>query len=154
MSIRIGRSKHISHQEVSNIVDFCLSSLGIREEKMDLQIHFGNTGDPDCWASTICPINNHRKFLLVIRDKIYRKDLILGVLCHELTHVRQFIRAHIRPDGGIGLGYFWKGRFCKVEKNMRMRDYINLPWEKEANSVGFSMRTNYLKMQTGKDKYR
>ena len=154
MSINIGRSKHISRREVSNIVDFCLSSLGIREEKMALQIYFGDTGSPDTWASTICPIDSHEEFEVVIRDKIYRKDLILGVLCHELTHVRQFIREYIRPDGGIGIGYFWKGRFCKVEKNMRMRDYNNLPWEREANSVGLLMKTNYLKMQTRKDKYR
>lgn len=53
-----------------------------------------------------------------------KNNILLRILAHELTHVRQYARREMVEyiDGTI----IWKGRKCHRTK------YYDLPWEKEA----------------------
>jgi hypothetical protein len=72
---------------------------------------------------TTIPLPGIDTFLVVLKPN--RNWVTLGVtLAHELTHVAQFAKGHLKPTAK---GTMWKGRLYK-----RNHPYLDQPWEIQA----------------------
>ncbi len=59
-------------------------------------------------------------------------DVFYNTLLHELVHVEQFYTNRLK-DIGLSTHFCWKGDIMKFQ-GLSHEEYINLPWEIEANN--------------------
>lgn len=63
------------------------------------------------------------------------------VLFHELVHLKQFLTKEFWYDTTGEL--FYNTQTCHYWRNIRCREYRNLPWEKGANKISERMLKEY-----------
>lgn len=84
---------------------------------------------------------NLRSFELTLSPGTY-KTISLKVIAHEMTHLYQFARGHLRYCDDV-MFYKWHGK--KISHNCRTEEQNKLPWEKEAIKMEGILVNNYFK---------
>ena len=105
---------------IESVLPSMLSQLGLDRSRRLLVIKV----DPDLdEQGTTIPLMGINTMLVVLKPT--RNWINLGVtLAHELTHVAQFAKGHLKPTAK---GTMWKGRLYK-----RNHPYLDQPWEIQA----------------------
>ncbi len=105
---------------IEAVLPSMLTQLGLDRSRRLLVIKV----DPDLdEQGTTIPLMGINTMLVVLKPT--RNWVNLGVtLAHELTHVAQFAKGHLKPTAK---GTMWKGRFYK-----RNHPYLDQPWEIQA----------------------
>jgi hypothetical protein len=105
---------------IESVMPSMLTQLGLTRSRKLLVVKV----DPDLVAmGTTIPLTGIDTFLVVLKPN--RNWVTLGVtLAHELTHVAQFAKGHLRPTAK---GTMWKGRIYKAN-----HPYLDQPWEIQA----------------------
>ena len=78
-------------------------------------------------AMGYCVLGDHKKEYEIEVDKNLRLFDFVTTLCHELIHLKQYVRNELVDLNCRHIK--WKG------KKFRAHDYDNAPWEKEANKL-------------------
>ena len=105
---------------IESVMPSMLTQLGLNRSRKLLVIKVDQ--DLDAQGTTI-PLTGIDTFLVVLKPT--RNWVNLGVtLAHELTHVAQFAKGHLKPTAK---GTMWKGRLYK-----RNHPYLDQPWEIQA----------------------
>lgn len=81
--------------------------------------------------------NKPRYFEVFIEKKLSLMDMAVAI-CHELVHVRQYVKRDMIEDWYTG-EVKWKGR--KISKNTKYREQ---PWEKEAFALETKLANQVL----------
>jgi len=105
---------------IESVMPSMLTQLGLNRSRKLLVIKVDS--DLDAQGTTI-PLTGIDTFLVVLKPT--RNWVNLGVtLAHELTHVAQFAKGHLKPTAK---GTMWKGRLYKTN-----HPYLDQPWEIQA----------------------
>ena len=106
------------------VVHYMIGQLMPRMRTLDIDVQLKNlTGD----AVGFCMMEeNNRQFTIEADRKMGIKDLVTTI-CHEMIHVKQYVRKEMTDNLVEGGQATWRGR--KVNPNTK---YYDLPWEKEA----------------------
>ena len=106
------------------VVHYMITQLMPRMRTLDIEVQLKNlTGD----AVGFCMMEeNNRMFTIEADKKMGIKDLVTTI-CHEMIHVKQYVRKEMTDNLVEGGQATWRGR--KVNPNTK---YYDLPWEKEA----------------------
>ena len=105
---------------IESVMPSMLTQLGLDRSRRLLVVKVDQ--DLEEMGTTI-PLTGIDTFLVVLKPN--RNWATLGVtLAHELTHVAQFAKGHLKPTAK---GTMWKGRFYK-----RNHPYLDQPWEIQA----------------------
>ena len=105
---------------IESVMPSMLTQLGLNRSRKLLVVKVDS--DLDAQGTTI-PLTGIDTFLVVLKPT--RNWVNLGVtLAHELTHVAQFAKGHLKPTAK---GTMWKGRLYK-----RNHPYLDQPWEIQA----------------------
>ena len=109
-----------TRQYIEAVLPSMFTQLGLNRSRRLLVIKV----DPDLVEmGTTIPLPGIDTFLVVLKPN--RNWVTLGVtLAHELTHVAQFAKGHLKPTAK---GTMWKGRLYK-----RNHPYLDQPWEIQA----------------------
>ena len=107
-------------QYIDSVMPSMLTQLGLNRSRRLLVIKV----DPElAEMGTTIPLPGIDTFLVVLKPT--RNWVTLGVtLAHELTHVAQFAKGHLKPTAK---GTMWKGRLYKNN-----HPYLDQPWEIQA----------------------
>ena len=107
-------------QYIEAVLPSMFTQLGLNRSRRLLVIKV----DPELEEmGTTIPLPGIDTFLVVLKPN--RNWVTLGVtLAHELTHVAQFAKGHLKPTAK---GTMWKGRLYK-----RNHPYLDQPWEIQA----------------------
>lgn len=105
---------------IGSVLPSMLTQLGLNRSRRLLVVKV----DPELAdLGTTIPLTGIDTFLVVLKPT--RNWITLGVtLAHELTHVAQFAKGHLKPTAK---GTMWKGRLYK-----RNHPYLDQPWEIQA----------------------
>jgi hypothetical protein len=105
---------------IEAVLPSMLAQLGLDRSRKLLMIKV----DPDIEEmGTTVPLTGIDTMLVVLKPT--RNWTNLGVtLAHELTHVAQFAKGHLKPTAK---GRLWKGKFYKAN-----HPYLDQPWEIQA----------------------
>jgi hypothetical protein len=105
---------------IEAVLPSMLSQLGLNRSRKLLMIKV----DPELEElGTTVPLAGIDTMLVVLKPN--RNWANLGVtLAHELTHVAQFAKGHLKPTAK---GCVWKGKLYK-----RNHPYLDQPWEIQA----------------------
>ena len=105
---------------IESVLPSMLTQLGLDRSRKLLVVKVDQ--DLEEMGTTI-PLTGIDTFLVVLKPN--RNWVTLGVtLAHELTHVAQFAKGHLKP---AAKGTMWKGRLYK-----RNHPYLDQPWEIQA----------------------
>lgn len=74
-----------------------------------------------------------REFLIEIEQRVNSK-MMLTSICHEMVHVKQYVKKEMQDIFKKGSRILWKGN----EINFN-RKYEFLPWEKEAKEMEYKL---------------
>jgi len=109
-----------TRQYIEAVLPSMFTQLGLNRSRRLLVIKV----DPELEEmGTTIPLPGIDTFLVVLKPN--RNWVTLGVtLAHELTHVAQFAKGHLKPTAK---GTMWKGRLYK-----RNHPYLDQPWEIQA----------------------
>ena len=109
-----------TRQYIDSVMPSMLTQLGLNRSRRLLVIKV----DPElAEMGTTIPLPGIDTFLVVLKPT--RNWVTLGVtLAHELTHVAQFAKGHLKPTAK---GTMWKGRLYKNN-----HPYLDQPWEIQA----------------------
>ena len=109
-----------TRQYIESVLPSMMVQLGLDRSRKLLVIKVDQ--DLDHQGTTI-PLTGIDTFLVVLKPT--RNWTNLGVtLAHELTHVAQFAKGHLKPTAK---GRLWKGKFYKAN-----HPYLDQPWEIQA----------------------
>jgi hypothetical protein len=109
-----------TRQYIESVMPSMLTQLGLDRSRKLLVVKVDK--DLEELGTTI-PLTGIDTFLVVLKPT--RNWMNLGVtLAHELTHVAQFAKGHLKPTAK---GTMWKGRLYK-----RNHPYLDQPWEIQA----------------------
>lgn len=106
-----------------NVVHYMIKQLMPRLRNIEIEVKLtALTGD----AVGYCLMgDNNRDFELEIDKNLNIKDLVM-TLCHEMVHVKQYVRKEMDDWNGLAVAR-WKNKTVLPNTN-----YYDLPWEKEA----------------------
>ena len=106
-----------------NVVHYMIKQLMPRLRNIEIEVKLTTlTGD----AVGYCLMgDNNRDFELEIDKNLNIKDLVM-TLCHEMVHVKQYVRKEMDDWNGLAVAR-WKNKTVLPNTN-----YYDLPWEKEA----------------------
>lgn len=105
---------------IESVMPSMLTQLGLDRSRRLLVVKVDQ--DLEEMGTTI-PLTGIDTFLVVLKPT--RNWVTLGVtLAHELTHVAQFAKGHLKPTAK---GCVWKGRLYKAN-----HPYLDQPWEIQA----------------------
>lgn len=124
-------------QLVNGAIYFAIEHLMPRKQNLELEINLTNLEkDTDGLHYSI-----EKGFHEVDLQKGLSKEDLLTALFHELVHVRQYERGHLKDNGIVKS---WKGEdyiymFNSVEQ------YKAFPWEEEAYRLQEEMYTTWIR---------
>jgi len=105
---------------IEAVLPSMLAQLGLNRSRKLLMIKVDK--DLEEMGTTV-PLTGIDTMLVVLKPN--RNWANLGVtLAHELTHVAQFARGHLKPTSK---GRLWMGKFYKLD-----HPYLEQPWEIQA----------------------
>ena len=106
-----------------NVVHYMIKQLMPRLRNIENEVKLtALTGD----AGGYCLMGDtNRDFELEIDKNLNIKDLVM-TLCHEMVHVKQYVRKEMDDWNGLAVAR-WKNKTVLPNTN-----YYDLPWEKEA----------------------
>ena len=106
-----------------NVVHYMIKQLMPRLRNIEIEVKLtALTGD----AVGYCLMgDSNRDFELEIDKNLNIKDLVM-TLCHEMVHVKQYVRKEMDDWNGLAVAR-WKNKTVLPNTN-----YYDLPWEKEA----------------------
>ena len=105
---------------IEAVLPSMLTQLGLNRSRRLLVVKVDR--DLEELGTTI-PLTGIDTFLVVLKPT--RNWMNLGItLAHELTHVAQFAKGHLKPTAK---GRTWKGKFYKAD-----HPYLDQPWEIQA----------------------
>jgi hypothetical protein len=106
------------------VVNFMIGQLLPRHRTLDITVQLNKMNDD---AIGYCQMEDtNREFIIEVDKTIGIKELVTTI-CHEMIHVKQYVRNEMNDDLVENGQAVWRGR--KVNPNTK---YYDLPWEKEA----------------------
>ena len=113
-----------------NVVHYMIKQLMPRLRNIEIEVKLITmTGD----AVGYCLMaDSNRDFELEIDKNLNIKDLVM-TLCHEMVHVKQYVRREMDDWNGLAVAR-WKNKTVMPGTN-----YYELPWEKEAYELQASL---------------
>jgi hypothetical protein len=118
MNIIATTGGRVKEREIAEkAVEFCIKKLMPRMRTLDITVEFEKLD-----AFGYCMQEHDRIYTLSIRKGMNLFDLI-GTICHEMVHVKQYARKELRNTNGRTM---WK------KKDHSNTNYEDAPWEKEA----------------------
>ena len=106
-----------------NVVHYMIKRLMPRLRNIEVEVKLKKL-DGDCVGYCLMGDNN-REFELEIDKNLNIKDLVM-TLCHEMVHVKQYVRREMDDWNGVAVAR-WKNKTVQPGT-----PYYDLPWEKEA----------------------
>jgi hypothetical protein len=114
-----GRKKE--REIAEKVVSFCIQKLMPRMKTLDIVVEFDKI---DAYGYCMQEDDSKaREYVLTIKKNLPIFELV-GTICHEMIHVKQYARKELRYVNGATM---WKK--SKISDNV---DYLDQPWEKEA----------------------
>ena len=109
-----------TRQYIESVLPSMMAQLGLDRSRKLLVIKVDRELEE---LGTTVPLTGIDTFLVVLKPT--KNWVNLGVtLAHELTHVAQFAKGHLKPTAK---GRLWKGKFYKAD-----HPYLDQPWEIQA----------------------
>ena len=106
------------------VVDFMIGQLLPRHRTLDITVEFTKMNDD---AVGYCQMGDTNREFIIEVDKTSGIKEMVTTICHEMIHVKQYVRKEMTDNLVEGGQATWRGR--KVNPNTK---YYDLPWEKEA----------------------
>ena len=106
------------------VVDFMIGQLLPRHRTLDITVEFTKMNDD---AVGYCQMGDTNREFIIEVDKTSGIKEMVTTICHEMIHVKQYVRKEMSDNLVEGGQATWRGR--KVNPNTK---YYDLPWEKEA----------------------
>lgn len=106
-----------------NVVHYMIKKLMPRLRNIDIEVKLNKMTDDAVGYCLMGESNRH--FELEIDKDLNIKDLVM-TLCHEMVHVKQYVRKEMDDWNGLAVAR-WKNKTVLPETS-----YYDLPWEKEA----------------------
>ena len=106
------------------VVDFMIGQLLPRHRTLDITVEFTKMDDD---AVGYCQMGDTNREFIIEVDKTSGIKEMVTTICHEMIHVKQYVRKEMTDNLVEGGQATWRGR--KVNPNTK---YYDLPWEKEA----------------------
>ena len=119
------------------VVQFCMEELGIYNYDKYLCLKLMYTF---CEVDAAAAAMTDRRFIVWVTAHANKKQLI-ETICHEMVHVKQYIRDGLVLDD-VENKAWWKGKERDWSEDT---DYWRSPWEVEARRVGKKLRKRYLR---------
>lgn len=110
-----GRKKE--REIAEKTVNWCIKKLMPRMKTLNISVEFEKIE-----AYGYCMQEDRRDYTISIRKNLPLFELV-GTICHEMVHVKQYARKELRDENGKTM---WK------TKNHSNTNYEDAPWEKEA----------------------
>lgn len=118
-------------------IEFAVKELMPRKKYLSIDLNITNIeGDADGFHMFL----DKGEHEIEIQKDLIEEDFVTAIF-HEMVHVRQFERGHLKDKGVVKS---WKG-----EEYIGIYDtvdtYMNLPWEEEAYRLQEEMYTKWIK---------
>lgn len=123
---------------VSDAFDFAVKYLMPRKQNLDIDITLKSLEEQTDGYHLFIEKGYHEIEL----QKGMSKDDLLTALFHEMVHVRQYERNHLKDDGIVKT---WKGEEYIYIYNT-VDQYKAFPWEEEAYRLQEDMVTKWIQM--------
>jgi hypothetical protein len=96
----------------------------------DIEVSF-DEGLPDAVLAACYPEVNGSFYIGLNESVDWNPDMLIRMLGHEMTHVKQFITEGLNLDAGIKTAKF-KNKYYRLQNNT---EYFLAPWEMEARAM-------------------
>jgi hypothetical protein len=107
-----------------NVIYYMITKLMPRLRNIEIEVQLKKMNEDT--AVGYCMMgDDKRQYEIEVSKDLSIKDFVM-TLCHEMVHVKQYVRGEMDDWNGMGVAR-WKNTKVMPETN-----YYDLPWEKEA----------------------
>ena len=122
--VEVTGGNRTQRQVAENVVYYMIKKLMPRLRNIEIEVKLKKLTDDD--AVGYCMMLDHRRdYLIEVSKDLTIKDFVM-TLCHEMVHVKQYVRKEMDDWNGVAVAR-WKGGTVLPNTS-----YYDLPWEKEA----------------------
>ncbi|RPG31857.1 MAG: hypothetical protein CBB72_011865 [Muricauda sp. TMED12] len=123
--IEIRNGNKTKNELVLQVVEFCKTKMFPRAENVELSIHLVKNLQEKEGVLGDCFDEGWREYVVRI-DKYLDPKTMVETLCHELVHVKQYVKGQLH-EYETKPGHRWQKTYIPADTN-----YADRPWEKEA----------------------
>jgi len=129
---------------IDSLVQVLIPELKLTRSRFNLLIRTERgLAQRDGMRGAVCPDPDNPTNIIMLLDSALDSDLLIGTLCHEMVHVKQFAlgQTQIRYRGKKPT-FYWLGRKIRA-------DYWDQPWEQDAWRRERVLASRIYKILTG-----
>ena len=132
--VEVTGGNRTQRQVAENVVYYMIKKLMPRLRNIEIEVKLKKLTDDDAVGYCMM-LDNRRDYLIEASKDLTIKDFVM-TLCHEMVHVKQYVRKEMDDWNGVAVAR-WKGGTVLPNTS-----YYDLPWEKKHTGYKQNLRKN------------